>query len=57
VTTCRPVLEVVGGVATHADVRCVAARDQIGGMLGTLMVPATADGYRQGLDWLVVSAP
>jgi transposase len=53
----RPVLEVIGGVDTHADVHCVAALDQLGGLLGTTMVPATAQGYRQGLDWLAGFGP
>jgi hypothetical protein len=46
VTTSRPVLEVVGGVDTHADVHRVAALDQIGGLLGTVMLRATAEGSR-----------
>lgn len=48
----QPVLEVIGGVDTHADTHTVAAIDAIGRVLGTASFPATATGYQQLLAWL-----
>jgi transposase len=53
----RSVLEVTGGVDTHGDTHAVAALDQVGGLLGTVIVPATGAGYRQALDWLAGFGP
>jgi len=48
----RHVLEVVGGVDTHADTHTAVALDQIGGRLGTATFPTTATGYQRLLTWL-----
>lgn len=48
----REVVEVTGGVDTHADTHTVAALDQLGGLLGTATFPATGPGYQHLLDWL-----
>jgi transposase len=53
----RVVTEVVGGVDTHADTHTVAALDQVGGLLGVAMFPATAAGYRDLYDWLAGHGP
>lgn len=51
-TPARKVVEVIGGVDTHADTHTVVALDQIGGLLGTATFPTTTAGYRTLLTWL-----
>jgi transposase len=51
------VIEVTGGVDTHADTHTAAALDQIGGLLGTATFPATAAGYRDLGSWLAGFGP
>jgi transposase len=51
------VVEVTGGVDTHADAHTAAAVDQIGGLLGTATFPATAAGYRDLASWLAGFGP
>lgn len=46
------VVEVIGGVDTHADTHTAAAIDAAGRALGTAQFPATDAGYRQLLGWL-----
>ena len=53
----REVLEVTGGVDTHADTHTAAALDQVGGLLGTATFPATPAGYQQLADWLAGFGP
>jgi transposase len=48
-----PVLAVFGGVDTHGRVHVAAAVDQLGRVLGTKSVPASAEGYRALRRWLV----
>ena len=47
------VLNVVGGVDTHADTHVAAAVDSNGGVLGIESFPADGAGYRDLLGWLV----
>jgi transposase len=47
------VLNVVGGVDTHADTHVAAAIDSNGGMLGIESFPADTKGYQGLLEWLV----
>ena len=59
-TTQRPhveVVEVIGGVDTHADTHTVAALDQVGRLLGHTTFPATEHGYQDLLDWLHQHGP
>jgi transposase len=53
----REVLEVTGGVDTHADTHTAAALDQVGGLLGTATFPATPAGYRDLVGWLAGFGP
>jgi len=46
------VLNVVGGVDTHADTHVAAAIDHNGGVLGIESFPANGAGYRDLLGWL-----
>ena len=39
------------GVDTHGDVHVAVALDQLGGLLGSVQVPATRLGFRQLLEW------
>jgi transposase len=43
--------DVVVGVDTHQDVHVAVALDALGGMLGTLSIRTTPDGFRQLLRW------
>ena len=43
---------VTAGVDTHADVHVAAVAGQVGRVLGTEAVPATAAGYRAALAWM-----
>ncbi|MBL7261934.1 IS110 family transposase [Paractinoplanes lichenicola] len=45
-------VEVIGGVDTHADTHTAAAVDTTGRLLGHQQFPTDPDGYRQLLDWL-----
>jgi len=47
------VLNVVGGVDTHADTHVAAAIDSNGGVLGVESFPADQAGYRELFKWLV----
>jgi transposase len=47
------VLNVVGGVDTHADTHVAAAVDSNGGVLGVESFPADSVGYEDLLTWLV----
>jgi transposase len=47
------VLNVVGGVDTHADAHVAAAIDSNGGVLGVESFPADSVGYKDLLTWLV----
>jgi len=47
------IVEVTGGVDTHADVHVGAAIDSNGGVLGVESFPADETGYGDLLDWLV----
>jgi transposase len=53
----REVLEVTGGVDTHADTHTAAALDQVGGLLGTATFPATPAGYQDLAGWLAGFGP
>lgn len=53
----RQVLEVIGGVDTHADTHTAAALDQVGGLLGTGTFPVSAAGYRDLSAWLAGFGP
>lgn len=53
----REVLEVTGGVDTHADTHTAAALDQVGGLLGTATFPATPVGYQDLVGWLAGFGP
>jgi len=46
------VIEVIGGVDTHAATHCVVAIDACGGRLAMAEFPATPLGYRNLLAWL-----
>ena len=46
------IVEVCGGVDTHADVHVAAATDHNGGLLGVESFPADQDGYEELLGWL-----
>ncbi len=46
------VVEVTGGVDTHADTHTAAVVDSAGRVLGTAEFPTTAAGYRRLLGWL-----
>jgi transposase len=43
---------IIGGVDTHAAIRCVAAVDTTGRLLGIAEFPATNTGYAQLTSWL-----
>jgi len=47
------IVEVTGGVDTHADNHMAAAVDHNGGLLGIESFPATETGYEDLLAWLV----
>ena len=47
------IVEVTGGVDTHADNHMAAAVDHNGGLLGIESFPATETGYEDLLGWLV----
>lgn len=46
------VIEVTGGIDTHADTHTVAALDHLGRVLGHQSFPATPAGYTRLLRWL-----
>src|SRR4051812_41875169 len=48
----QQVLQVAGGVDTHADTHTAAVIDQVGRVLGTEQFPATASGYAALLGWM-----
>jgi hypothetical protein len=39
------------GVDTHGDVHVAVALDRLGGLLGSVQVPATRPGFRQLVEW------
>ncbi len=39
------------GVDTHADIHVAAALDQVGKVLGTIVIPTTTAGFAQLLEW------
>jgi hypothetical protein len=47
------IVEVTGGVDTHADNHMAAAIDHNGGLLGVESFPADQAGYEDLLGWLV----
>ena len=51
------IVEVTGGVDTHADNHMAAAIDHNGGLLGVESFPATESGYEDLLAWLVGCGP
>ncbi len=51
------IVEVTGGVDTHADVHVAAAIDSNGGLLGVESFPADQTGFEQLLAWLVGFGP
>jgi hypothetical protein len=51
------VLEVTGGVDTHADAHVAAALDHLGRELGWTSFPTTAVGYTALADWLAGFGP
>ncbi len=51
------IVEVTGGVDTHADVHVAAAVDHNGGLLGVESFPASETGYEELLAWLVGFGP
>ena len=51
------IVEVTGGVDTHADVHVGAAIDSNGGVLGVESFPADETGHGDLLDWLVGFGP
>lgn len=55
--TVAPVIEVTGGIDTHADTHTVAALDQLGRILGHATFPASAAGYAALLAWLRSNGP
>jgi transposase len=52
VTDDDTIMQVVGGVDTHAEVHLAAVIDQVGRELGHAAFPTTPDGYAQLLEWL-----
>ena len=46
------IVEVVGGVDTHADSHVAAAVDDNGGLLGVESFPADVSGFGELLGWL-----
>ena len=46
------IVEVVGGVDTHADSHVAAAVDDNGGLLGVESFPSTESGFEELLGWL-----
>ena len=51
------IVEVVGGVDTHADTHVGAAVDGNGGLLGIESFPASESGYEDLLVWLIGFGP
>ncbi|MCH8992277.1 MAG: IS110 family transposase, partial [Acidobacteria bacterium] len=51
------IVEVTGGVDTHADVHVAAAVDHNGGLLGVESFPADDRGYKSLLGWLAGFGP
>ena len=51
------IVEVTGGVDTHADNHVAAAVDHNGGLLGIESFPSTETGYEDLLAWLVNFGP
>ena len=51
------IVEVTGGVDTHADNHMAAAVDQNGGLLGVESFPASETGFEGLLAWLVGFGP
>ena len=51
------IVEVTGGVDTHADNHVAAAVDQNGGLLGVESFPASETGFEGLLAWLVGFGP
>ena len=51
------IVEVTGGVDTHADNHMAAAVDQNGGLLGIESFPATETGFEDLLSWLAGFGP
>ncbi|MCH8984149.1 MAG: transposase [Acidobacteria bacterium] len=51
------IVEVTGGVDTHADTHVAAAIDHNGGLLGIESFPADETGYEELLAWLVGFGP
>ena len=51
------IVEVTGGVDTHADTHVAAAVDHNGGLLGVESFPADRAGYEELLGWLVGFGP
>lgn len=51
------IVEVTGGVDTHADNHMAAAIDHNGGLLGVESFPVTESGYEDLLAWLVGCGP
>ena len=47
------IVEVTGGVDTHADTHVAAAIDHNGGLLGVESFPATEAGFAELLGWLI----
>jgi transposase len=47
------IVEVTGGVDTHADTHVAAAVDRNGGLLGVESFPADETGFEDLLAWLV----
>jgi transposase len=52
VTDDDTIVQVVGGVDTHAEVHLAAVIDQVGRELGHAQFPTTPDGYAALLEWL-----
>jgi transposase len=52
VTDDDTIVQVVGGVDTHAEVHLAAVIDQVGRELGHAEFPTTPDGYTALLEWL-----
>jgi len=51
------IVDVVGGVDTHADNHVGAAVDGNGGLLGIESFPASESGYEDLLVWLIGFGP
>ena len=51
------IVEVTGGVDTHADTHVAAAIDHNGGLLGIELFPADETGFEELLAWLVGFGP